>query len=301
MASVGRQLAAVLDVARDGRWQGSGLRTLGTVGGALAVGFVLALLVGMALTTGTAPRQSLEFLLLTVIAAPTFARAGKGGAGTVLVIVGLAAVGAAAGMLGLPLPGASLLVLGPLMVLAGALALGRSLPSPWALGLAGLGVIAGSWNAALALMENVSRAPAVTVGLVLVAVCVFYAVHSMVRGLCTEEPSIRIRLAAGCVAVTAVLWRVGEYRRWFDLEVATEAALGLARLPLLALVCAAIAILVWPRRRRVAQELGLEKRQKNWHWAALGAAFLLVPYGNVTVPNPFSSPTLRAVPMRVGF
>ena len=48
------------------------------------------------------------------------------------MITGLAAVGAAAGMLGLPLPGASLLVLGSLMVLAGALALADRSPSPWA-------------------------------------------------------------------------------------------------------------------------------------------------------------------------
>ena len=290
MVSVGRQLAAVLDLVRDGRWRETGLRTLGTVGGALAVGFALALLVGMALTTGSGPRQSLEFLLLAAVAAPTVARAGRAGDRAFMVFAGLAAVGAAAGMLGLALPGAALLVLGPLIVLAGALALGRPFPSPWALGLACLGATASAWSAALALMENVSRAPAVTVGLVLVAVCIFYAALSVARSLDTEKLPTPIRLAVGCVAVIAVLWRVGEYRRWFDLEVATEAALGLARLPLLAMACAALAIMLWPRRRRVAQELGLEKEQRSWHWVALGAALLVVPYGTVAVPNPFFEP-----------
>ena len=124
----------------------------------------------------------------------------------------------------------------------------------------------------------------------MVAICIFYAVLSVARSLDTEKLPTPIRLAVGFIAVIAVLWRVGEYRRWFDLEVATEAALGLARLPLLAMACAALAIMLWPRRRRVAQELGLEKEQRSWHWVALGAALLVVPYGTVAVPNPFFEP-----------
>jgi hypothetical protein len=86
------------------------------------------------------------------------------------------------------------------------------------------------------------------------------------------------------------MWRLAEYRAWFDHQVATEAALGLLRLPLLALALLVLAFVLWPRRRRVAEQLGVERSPKRWHLLLAGAAVLLVPYGTVAVANPFYEP-----------
>ncbi len=62
------------------------------------------------------------------------------------------------------------------------------------------------------------------------------------------------------------------------------------RIPLLAVALLAIAAMLWPRRRRVLDELGVRQRSTILHWLALVLAFLLVPYGTVTVRRPFYEP-----------
>jgi hypothetical protein len=72
--------------------------------------------------------------------------------------------------------------------------------------------------------------------------------------------------------------------------VATEAALGLARVPVLAIVLLLIAVVTWPRRRRVAEELGAGGRGTARNMALAGLAMMMVPYGTVAVANPFFQP-----------
>jgi hypothetical protein len=156
--------------------------------------------------------------------------------------------------------------------------------------VAAIAVLATSWSTAEDLVENVSRSAAITGGVVLVTICVFHASLAMARGLRNGELALPLRIAGGVVAVLAVGWRVAEYRVWFEREVATEAALGLARMPLLTVVLAILAILLWPRRRRVARELGVTQRSNELHWLLLGAAFLMLPFGTVAVKNPFFEP-----------
>lgn len=290
LAAIARQIRAILESARGGMIRDAGLRWVGTVAGGFAVGSLLTLVVAFALRTSSGPRAPFELLLLAVILGSAIALSDEGGPRWVPIFAVLAAAGAIPGLLRIPLPAAGLFVLGPLIVLAGAVALGR-LPSPrWLLGLAAVAIPAGAWNTAHALAEDVSRAGAVTAGVIVVAVCVFFGSLMVARGSRAGEIPLSFRLLAGIAAVVAVVWRLAEYRHWFDLEVATEAALGLARLPLLALMCAALAIVLWPRKRRVAEELGLQRERKSWHWVALGVALMVVPYGTVTVPNPFFEP-----------
>jgi hypothetical protein len=290
LAVMAWQLAAILEGLRGGKWREAGVRWIGTAAGGLAVGNLLALIVAFALRTGTAPRAPLEFVLLAAVLGAALVLAGWDDHRAVSAFVLLAVAGAVPGLLRYSLPGSGLLVLGPLIVLACALAFGRSLPPRWVQALAAVAIPAGAWNAAHALAENVSRAGAVTSGVILVSICVFWGALFAARSSRDGLVPVSFRLLGGIVAAAAVLWRLAEYGRWFNHEVATEAALGLARLPLLALVCAALAIVLWPRRRRVAQELGLERDRKSWHWVALGSALLVVPYGTVTVPNPFFEP-----------
>jgi hydrogenase/urease accessory protein HupE len=251
---------------------------------------VLTLLAGWSMTTGDGPRAPVELMLLAAVLGPTLVLAGRSGGRILPAFAVLSAVGVTPGLLRIPLPAASLLVLGSLIVLGGSLAFNRPLPGGWAVTVAALAVIASSWSTALALSENVSRATAVTIGVVLVAVFIFYAGIEMARGLRPGDLSLPVRFLGAVVAVLAVVWRLAEYRAWFDREVATEAAFGLARLPLLALGLAVLALILWPRQRRVVRELGLQREARSWHWALLGAALLVVPYGTIAVPNPFFEP-----------
>jgi hypothetical protein len=284
------ELSRVLELVDRGRWRKSGARVIGTVAGALAVGISLSLVVGSVVGSWSGPREPLELLMVAAVLGPTFGRLGRVGGGTSFGFAALAAAGVVPGHFRVPLPAAGLLVLGSIIVAAGALALDRPLPRRWGLALGLVAVPTGAWNAAYALAENVSQASAVTVGMVLVSTCVFYGALAVTREDPVGANSPAVRVGAGMVGFVALVWRLAEHRAWFDSEVATEAALGLARVPLLALVLAVLAVVLWPRRRRVADELGLAKERRLRHWLLLGAAVLVLPYGTIAVRNPFFEP-----------
>ena len=120
----------------------------------------------------------------------------------------------------------------------------------------------------------------------LAAVCVFYASFAASQKLSLDEVPQPVRILGAFVAILAIAWRVGVYRSWFEREVATEAALGFARLPLLSCGLVMVAVILWWRWRRA--EGGPDSgRSRGLHQAALVGAFLLLPYGTLAVPNPF--------------
>ena len=281
--------AAITLAGRDSRQQAAA-RIFGYVAGSLAIGMLLVQLIGLKMSVGGGPRAPFELALLAAVLGPTAVLAGWRGARVVPSFIFLAAAGAALGLLRVPLPIASLLALGTLLALGAALAVSRALPAGWAIAVAVAAAPVHSWSTAQALVDNVSRSTAMTGGAVLVATCVLYASMATARELRVGALPAPARVMGGVVAVLAVGWRLGEYRVWFERDVATEAALGLLRLPLLALALAVFAVLLWPRRRRVARELGIEPRSSVLHWLLLGAAFLLLPYLTVAIKNPFFEP-----------
>jgi hypothetical protein len=144
-----------------------------------------------------------------------------------------------------------------------------------------------AWSTTHALVENVSRSTALTIGAVLVATFVFYVSLVVARDLSAAGLLAPLRLLGAVVVVLAVGWRLGEYRTWFEHEVATDAALGLARLPLLALALATLALVLWLQKRRAKPELSSGQIPVGAHWFALTGAFLLLPFGTLAVQNPF--------------
>lgn len=282
------ELRSVLGDAGD--WQEPATRILGTVIGSVATGMLLARLVAVALLPGGAPRAPLELALLAAVLGPTLVAAGVGGPWLVLPFAALAVAGLVPGLLAGPLPLGTLLVVGSLMLLGLALAAGRILPARWAIVVAGVATVAHGWSTGRELLENVSRATGSAVGAVLAASCVLYATVTAVRDLRPGSLPRWVRVLGAGVTLVATLWRLAEYRAWFEDRVATEAALGLIRVPLLAFLLVVIAALVWPRRRRVLSELGVESRPRVAHWLLLGGAFLLVPFGTVAVRNPWFEP-----------
>ena len=286
MVAAALELRAVVELAGEGRWRETGNRVFGYVIGGLAVGMVLAQVMGIAVVGGGGSRIPLEFALLAVVLGPTLVLAGRRGLGPVFAFLALASIGVAMGILRVSLPWASLLTLGSLLILGGSLALNRPLGTRWALAVFAVSVPAQTWSTTLTLVENVSRSTAVALGVMLVALFIFYASLVAARNLRLGELGFPVRLFGASVAVLAIVWRFVEYRTWFEREVATEAALGIARLPLLSVGLAVVAVLLWARSRRAESEEAGE-RPRGRHRLAFVGAFLLLPYGTLAVPNPF--------------
>jgi len=287
MVAAALELRAVLELVGEGCWRETGYRVIGYVVGAIAVGMVLAQLVGISVAAGGGSRVPLEFSLLAAVLGPTLVLAGRKGLRMSLGFLAMAAIGVTMGLLRTPLPLAALLTLGSLLVLGGALSLNRPLGARWVLVIFVVAVPAQAWSTALTLVENVSRSTAVTIGSVLVAVCVFYASLAASRNLRVGDPSIPVRLLGASAAVLAVVWRFEEYQVWFERVVATEEALGLVRLPLLSFGLLIVAVLLWVRWRRQRRESGLHHGLQGSFWLAFAGAFLLLPHGTVVVQNPF--------------
>jgi hydrogenase/urease accessory protein HupE len=290
MATAAHELRMAITLAGGENWQRKTTRALGYVVGALSIGLFLVQLIGSVVSVGEELRATRELMLLAVILGPTAVVASWRRTQVVPLFAALAVTGAVLGVLRISTPAADLVPLATLLILAAALAIDRKLPAFWTAVTAALAAIANSWSAAQDLVENVSRSTAITGGVVLVAICVFHASLAMARDLRSGDLPRPVRLIGAVIAIVAVGWRLAEYRVWFEREVATEAALGLARIPLLTMTLTILAMLLWPRRRRVARELGVTQRSSSRHWLLLGAAFLLLPFGTVTVMNPFFEP-----------
>jgi hydrogenase/urease accessory protein HupE len=287
MTVAAHELRVLLVLMADGRWSDAGNRAAGYLIGSLAVAMLVALLVGMWIGGGDDLRAPLEFAVLAAVLGPTLALIGRRGAGDTVGFLTLAVVGAGLGLARIPLPADTLITLGSLLVLGGALAVARPLGASWALAVAVVAVPVHGWATAEMLVENVSRSTAVTFGAVLVAVCVFHASLVASRDLRDGEASLPARLLGAFIAVLAVAWRLDEYRAWFEGEVATEAALGLARLPLLSIGLLIVAVVWWMRSRRTELPAESGPRPHRLHRLAFVGAFLLLPYGTLAVPNPF--------------
>jgi hydrogenase/urease accessory protein HupE len=282
MMAAALEVRAILDLASGGRWRDAGHRVVGYLAGGISVGMVVALLVGLAVAPGGGARAPIEFTLLTIILGPSLAVAGRAGLAKAGGFVALAVIGMAAGLLQIALPFASLLTLGSLLIFGGSLAFNRPLAPRWVVAIAVVAVPAHAWSTTLWIVENVSRSTAVAAGTVLVAVSLFFAGASATRHLSVGESTPAVSALGSVVALIAVMWRLTEYRSWFEREVATEAALGLARLPLLSLGLLLVAVLLWLRSRKTES-----RAEHRSHRLAFLGAFLLLPYGTVAVPNPF--------------
>jgi hypothetical protein len=97
-----------------------------------------------------------------------------------------------------------------------------------------------------------------------------------------------VRLFGLATALWAVLWRFAEYRDWMQGEVAVEATMGWFRLPVLTIILAVVALLIWPRRRRFQPSAA--RSAMPMHWALVLAALFTVSLAGVRVRNPFYTP-----------
>jgi hydrogenase/urease accessory protein HupE len=281
--------AVLVGVPADGR-RAAAVRLVAHGLGALATGMLLARLVGLTLLVGELPPRAFSLVVAAAALAPFLAAAGVAGRWSTPAVAALAAVGLVPGLARMSLPLAELVVPALLLVVGLSLALARPLPRGWAVAIAGLSIVTASWTASLALVDSVSRSTGLAVAGVLVATAVFFAAVTVCRQVRLDSATVAARTAGLAVVLLVGVDRAAAALVWFEREAATAAALGLLRLPLLALGLVGLAVLLWPRRRRVLGELGIERRRPIWHWAALAAALIAVPYGTIAVRNPFHEP-----------
>jgi len=290
IAAVAVELRTVLTVVSRGRWQAPATRLLGSGLGALAVGMLLARLIGLATLAKGIPESALAPVVAALAMGPFLASAGVTVRTAVPVLIGSTALGLALGLGRVGLPLADVLVAALLLALAMPLILGRAVPQWWAKTTAAVAAAACVWSGTSVLGDNISRSIGAAVATVLVAAAVLLASAATVARARPPADVGLSRIVGAGVVVWVLLGRLAEYRTWFEREVATSAALGLLRIPLLAAAFVALAVLLWPRRRRVLDELGVGQHATARHWAALAAAFLALPYGTVAVANPIHEP-----------
>jgi hydrogenase/urease accessory protein HupE len=229
-------------------------------------------------------------LLAAVLGAGAGARLWtEGGLSSLAGFAALLAAGIGVGFTGLEIPLVELLVTGSLLLFG--LALVLRAPFRFAVPLAGVAVLVQGFHTARLFSEDLSLPVANAAGAGLTALVVFYAILRVGEPPLSAETAKGLRWIGGGVALVAVVLRGAEYYRFLGVQVPTDAALGLVRIPLLALVLAVAATLLWPRRRRVLEELGIERKAGRAHWALAGLAFFLLPVGTVAVRNPFFEPT----------
>lgn len=202
------------------------------------------------------------------------------------IAVPLIAGAAAMGVGGVQLPAESTLMLGSIAFVAVAIAMGRTLKGATWIALVTMACVAATWFAASNAVE-ISARPWTVLGAEILAAAAAILVGRVAGAV---PPAPWLRGVAIVFAALAVVERLRQYSAWFDLDLATEMALGWIRLPVLTLALIAAAVFLWPRRSSVARELGVRQVTGSRHWFALGLAIFLLPYGGVRVPNPFHEP-----------
>jgi hydrogenase/urease accessory protein HupE len=266
------------------------LERMGFLTGIICVGLLVHRATALVFVPTGLPRAPFELALLAaVLGASVPAPDGKRRASILLFAMCLA-VGLALGLSGYGVPLETFAVHATLFLFGILLLLEKHPLTNLASLLGAIAVLGHGWHTGHSLSENVSLPVASAVGAGVVALLVFYASLRWTEPPLTAGIRNVVRGLGTVAAFLAAAWRLGEIYRWFDVQVATEAALGLLRLPLLALVLFAAAAVVWPRRRRVLQELNIQSRAKVTHWVLVGLAFFAVPIGTVTARNPFFEP-----------
>ncbi len=186
---------------------------------------------------------------------------------------------------GIAPPLATLVVFGFLVFLGTTILFPIRWPAWLLLIIVGLATVYHGYFAGQHLRDMTSLPVANAIGMGSLIAFLFYACNWAIPGALTGMARLPVRVGGVVVAGLALLWRLAEYREWFSEELAAEVAMGLVRLPVLAVILLLLAGLVWPRKRRFKSQL--EGGPPMTHWALLALAFFVFPLGTWRVHNPF--------------
>ena len=205
----------------------------------------------------------------------------------------LATVAGVSGVAGLivsfhgTLPVATVAVFGLLALVGARLLLARRWPLWLGLSIVAVTALYHGHHAGRILRQDTTLPVANAAGMAVLLAAVFFVCYRAApAGDRAGRHSLRV---PGLLALLcAGLWQLAEHREWASGPVAADLAMGLARLPLLAMILLLGAWVAWPRRRRFASQPGAGA--SGFHWALLGLAFFALPLGTVRMDIPFHEP-----------
>ena len=265
---------------------------LGTLTGSVAMGFLFYQLATVSLVRVLVPSGLPSFWFVAILLGLYTGRQGIGEQAVRLVLeLLLLAVGLCVGAGGVSLPGETWVVPASLFVLGVGLVIRRGVPRPAGALIAAVSLLYAGAQTGAYIHENMSRPVAQIVGSGLVAA--FLLLFCSRRAAADEAPQLPVglRLAGGCACLVALSLHVRGYSAWLDTTFATNYAMGIVCLPLLSVLLAGLAWLIWPRRSKVREHLNLNLRRPTGHWAVLALAIFLLGSGNIRVRNPWFTPT----------
>jgi hypothetical protein len=126
------------------------------------------------------------------------------------------------------------------------------------------------------------------VGAAMLLSFLFFICYEIVGEDVVPALSLPIRTFGLLAGALAVLWRLQEYRDWFQGEILPELAMGSMRVPVLATLLLLCAALARPRRRRF--QVAVEGGAAVEHWLLLALAFFVFPHGSISCSRPFYTP-----------
>jgi hypothetical protein len=226
--------------------------------------------------------------LVTAAALGLWCRRDYGATGLLLGIVAAAACAAGVSVTFYgALPLTSLAVFGLLALVGARLLLGQRWPLWLALLVVAVTALYQGFHAGQILRHDATLPVANAVGMGVLLVAVFFVCYRAIpAGDLAGRPSLWV---PGLLAmVLAGLWQLAGYREWWIGPVAADLAMGVARLPVPAMILLLGAWLAWPRRRRFASQPVTQGH--GTHWAMLGLAFFVIPLGTLRVDIPFHAP-----------
>ena len=198
----------------------------------------------------------------------------------------MAIVGMVLSLRGIALPQMTLAVYGSLAIVGLLLVWPVHLPGwPVLLPVAVFALYHGA-HAGGVLGESVALPVAQATAMIVLLVFLFLVAHH--HAAQRSPGGAAVRLFGLATALLAVLWQFAGYRDWIGGEVAVEATMGLFRLPVLTILLAIAALLVWPRKRRF--QPSTTTRAMPIHWCLVLVALFTVSTAGVRVRNPFYTP-----------
>jgi hypothetical protein len=146
------------------------------------------------------------------------------------------------------------------------------------------------WNTGFFIQQNLSLPVAVTLASYVAGGFLVLLAWTISRAGTREGSFLPFRIAGGVLVLAALLFRVMDYGTWFNGVMAADLAMGFVRLPLVSLILLITALVIRPRRSRVAELLDVPLRRSDVHWVLVVLAFFTVSLGTLRASNPFHTP-----------
>lgn len=116
----------------------------------------------------------------------------------------------------------------------------------------------------------------------------FFICYQMAGGNIVPVRSFPVRAWGLLAFLLALVWRLQEYRDWFQDEILPTLAMGSLQVPVLATLLLLGAGMAWPRKRRFPVTTAANPAVV--HWLLLGGAFFFLPHGSLSCRRPFYAP-----------